>query len=220
MRAHQNTWERVSRARKMGYRTYIAAHTKMGRGMGQGCLQLCRWVGTTLLHMCETFFHPNDVADNCDIISWHHCCPAYDNWGEYKERWMHETEEFGSSLGFGRLDHRFFVSAILVPPWGVGILNRLGSVHYLFITTVYTQGLPGWLDFMYFSCLCVNWVACHPARIEPRIREARTRALWSGVHIRGKLQTQWAHWSHPACPGHIYNIYNVLSNYGDPQYLW
>ena len=117
---------------------------------------------------------------------------------------MHETEECSSGLGFDRLGHRLFVLAILVPPWGVGILNILGSVHYLFIITICIQGSTECLYFTYLCCLCVSQVACHPAFIKPGIREERTTALQSRMHIRGKLWPQWAHQIHPACPSHIY----------------
>ena len=44
-------------------------HVKMGGGMGQGCLQLHRQVAMAVLHMHQGFSHPNEVADDCNIIS-------------------------------------------------------------------------------------------------------------------------------------------------------
>ena len=124
-------------------------------------------------------------------------------WPPWK-RLIHRSREFSPGLGFSRLGHRLFVSTIPVPPWGVGILNRLGSVHYLFVTAICVQGSPGCLDFMDLSSLCVSQVAHHPMFIEPGIRQARTIGLWSRVHIRGKWQSQQAYQIHPACPGHIW----------------
>ena len=40
----------------------------MGGGMGEGYLQMHRQVGMTLLNMCEGFFHPNEPADDYDVI--------------------------------------------------------------------------------------------------------------------------------------------------------
>ena len=174
--------------------------------MGGWVRDVCSCAGESVCLYCthaRDFPTLNEAADGCNIISWCHCCTAYINWGNIKEL-IHETEELSSHVGFSRLSHRLFVSAIQVPPWGVGILNRLGSVHYLFITTICIQGTPGILDFLYVSCLYVSWVAHHLAFIEPGIREARTTAFQSRVHIRGKLWPCWAHWIQPVCLGHAY----------------
>ena len=163
----------------------------------------CAGESVWLYCTCARASPQDEAADDHVIILWCHCHTAYIFWGGNIKGLTHETEESSSGLGFGRLGHRLFASTILVPPWGVGILNILGSVHSLFVIVVCIQDSPGCLDFVYLSCLCVSQVNCHPMLIKPGIREARTTALRSEVHIRGKVLPQWAHQIHPACPGHI-----------------
>ena len=46
----------------------MVAHVKMGRGWVGGHLQVYRQGGMTVLCMCEGFSHPNERADDHDII--------------------------------------------------------------------------------------------------------------------------------------------------------
>ena len=66
MWVHQNTWGRVSQAKKLGYGIHVTVHA--WREMGWGCQQMHRQVGVTPLCMCKGFSHLKEEADNPDII--------------------------------------------------------------------------------------------------------------------------------------------------------
>ena len=74
-------------------------------------------------------------------------------------------------------------------PHGVGLLNIQGSVSSFFILCIHVQGLLGCLRLVFLICLCVSWVACHPAFIKPGIREVRTTAIWSRTALWGQGMT-------------------------------
>ena len=57
------------------------------------------------------------------------------------------------------------------------IITLQGSVLYLLNSKC--QGYHGHPELFCFSCLQVNWVACHPVSVRPGIKVARTTIFWS-----------------------------------------
>ena len=72
----------MSQVQNLGYERYMAVYAWQGKEIGWRCWQMCRWVGTPLLHMCKGFSCQNEEADDSDIIWWCHWCPSYVNWGK------------------------------------------------------------------------------------------------------------------------------------------
>ena len=56
MRAHQNTWGRVSQAWKRDYKRDEEVQSSCSiLGFWHGCQQMCRWTLAVLMHMCSGF---------------------------------------------------------------------------------------------------------------------------------------------------------------------
>ena len=71
--------------------------------------------------------------------------------------------------------------------WGVG-LSPYGKAFFI-CSSVHAQGYLGHLELVFFSCLWVSWVACHPASIWPGKWKARTAAIWSREAHAGYIAT-------------------------------
>ena len=59
-------------------------------GVGQGLLQMCRWVNMTLVHMCKGFSNLNKEEDNCDVISMMSLSCCLQKMGNSIKRLLHE----------------------------------------------------------------------------------------------------------------------------------
>ena len=141
----------------------------------------------TLLCMPKGFSYLNGEAVDCDVTV---ILLTYIN-VNIKERLLKEPQgsvqlnEFSSSLGFSREGHRPSVLANLVSLMEKEYKTIQGGVPYWFILSIYSQGWLGHLKLISLSCLCISWVACHPASIKPGIREARITAFWRQIALSG-----------------------------------
>ena len=159
MRAHWNTWGRVSQAQKSGYGIDEMLCAWLLEMTGQGHWWMCRHVGTTLLHMHKGFSCLKGEADDHDVFRWCHCLYAYIGVGGYKRE---HTWAMGLSSGILVAVHsvslceepQTLCCSYLSTSWGMR-LQPYREVFFIY-STVSTQGYLGYPELVCFSCLQVK----------------------------------------------------------------
>ena len=143
---------------------------------------MCRWVSMTHLHMHQGVSCLKGMTDDCDVILWCYNHTDYFIWQLYKKV-LTQAPGLQFQLGFWQGRPLTLCSSYLSVLHGVRLLNIQGSISSLFISCIHAQGLLGCLKLVFLSCLCVSWVACHPASLKPGIWEARTTAFWRRIAL-------------------------------------
>ena len=179
MRAHQNTWGESVTALGIGIHNLVSSLCEIYRGVGQGHLQMHRWLSMTLLHMHKGFPTLNEEADNCDVILWCHCHTA-----DVIKGVLHEPQGWFSfaAVQFRSISvwegDRLFVLANFVP-LEEQEYKQIGKCS-LFVHPSHMCPRLAWMPLVSFAELlvCQPGVSS-PCDNQPGIGKARTTTGWT-----------------------------------------
>ena len=126
MRAHWNTWGRLSQVWKLEYGIRVMVHACLTGGIGWGCWQMCRQVGVNLLCMHKGFSHLKEEADDHYVIRWCHCHFAFVSEGGLSNEactslgaliWSLVVGSFGSTSFLGSHRPSVLATSVLCEEW-------------------------------------------------------------------------------------------------------
>ena len=196
MRAHWNTWGRVSQAQKSGYGIWWDGSC-VAVGVSRAGMLTDAQVGQhdSTVHS-QGFSCLKREADSHDVIRWCHCHFAYkEGWGLYKES-IHKPQGSHLSFWLQYIQLHFMRShrpscSYLGACWGVRL--QLYREVFFICSAVSGQGYLGHPELVYFSDLQASQVAHPMDPLKPVLEQQGPQSFSANWHMHDKLQLWWSH---------------------------